>query len=474
MPVVSLSYEDAMLNAQQHGAHWPRDAEDQARRLQPFCMPELRPSFQIVRGDLIFTIGSCFARNVEQHLLLEGFNVAVSQFEGLTKAENVRVKSNTLNKFVAHSILNELQWALDPETPFPWDSIVQIKEDRYLDMQLAAGLLPASKETMFGMRRAVLNYMRMIKDARVIFITLGLAEAWFDREFGIYMNTLPLKAVIDRYPGRFEFHVLEYGEIVQALRQILSLLDTYGHPDFRLILSVSPVALSATFTERDALIANTYSKSVQRAAAEVISREHPRVDYYPSFESITLSERSVAWRDDCAHVADEAVRLNVLRMQNAYLVRDSEEPAATRTIDQGRALALVKEAAILAASNDFQAAENLFKQAALLVPDEPIVRFRWGRFLFKQARYAEASEQMKMALDLGAGSHEMAYNLAKCYWKLGKFRETALTAQIAIQIDPDEFRPYELAANAFRRLGENDDAEAMMSAAAKLKQTSVA
>jgi tetratricopeptide (TPR) repeat protein len=78
---------------------------------------------------------------------------------------------------------------------------------------------------------------------------------------------------------------------------------------------------------------------------------------------------------------------------------------------------------------------------------------------------------MKMALDLGKGSHEIAYNLAKCYWKLGKFRETAQTAQIAASIDPAEYRSYELAANAFRRLGEIGDAEAMMREADKLKQT---
>ena len=42
------------------------------------------------------------------------------------------------------------------------------------------------------------------------------------------------------------------------------------------------------------------------------------VDYYPSFESITLSERSVAYTDDEIHVSQDIIDLNIGRMVDAY------------------------------------------------------------------------------------------------------------------------------------------------------------
>jgi len=43
-----------------------------------------------------------------------------------------------------------------------------------------------------------------------------------------------------------------------------------------------------------------------------------RVDYFPSYESVTLSDRSLAWRDDLIHVKPEIVATNVGRMAAAY------------------------------------------------------------------------------------------------------------------------------------------------------------
>jgi hypothetical protein len=42
--------------------------------------PTVNPGFQMRRGDKIFTIGSCFARNIEEILLTKGFSVPVKGF----------------------------------------------------------------------------------------------------------------------------------------------------------------------------------------------------------------------------------------------------------------------------------------------------------------------------------------------------------------------------------------------------------
>lgn len=465
MPLMTLSYSDASENQKRAGAGWPRDSQARSTRLRPFCLPRLSPSFSIGKDDLVFTIGSCFARNIEQHLVIEGFNVAVSQFEKLCDDEGVKIKSVTLNKFVAQSILNELQWALEPDHEFPWGSIVEVRNGRFLDMQLAAGLMPTAKETMLAMRRAVLNYMKMIKDAKVIIITLGLAEAWFDKEYGIYMNTMPLKATVDRYPDRFEFHLLEYNELVASLREIVKLLEKHGHPDFRVLLTVSPVALGSTFTKNDAFVANTYSKAVQRAAAEQICLENERVDYLPSYESVTLSERPVAWREDGAHVSDDAVRLNVLRMQRAYLERSDLDPqidddeASAQVMARGEALKLTQIADERTKAGDSSIAGSLYSEAAALAPDEVLVLVRWGHFLFEQKQYADAAEQLKRSIELGGRKYKAAYTLARCFVQLNDDASAEEALRMAIADEPERASVVFLMAKTLARLGKGEEAQ---------------
>jgi Tfp pilus assembly protein PilF len=459
MPLVKIGYSDAMANSGHPLARWPREVQAQEKRLRPFCRPRIQPTFQIQPQDLIFTIGSCFARNVEQHLIIEGSNVAATRFESLCEAEGVRVKGSTLNKFVAQSILNEVRWALDPGAEFPWDSIVEVKDGRFVDMQLAAGLMPASKETMFAMRRATLAYMKMMQKAKVVILTLGLAEAWYDIEYGLYTNTMPLKGAVEKNPDRFELHILDYNELVSTLREILRLLETYGDPDFRMLLTVSPVALAMTFGGHDAMIANCYSKSVQRAAAEAICRENSRVDYFPSYESVTLSDRSLAWRDDQAHAADDVVRLNVLAMQNTYTrAQTFGVPVASDKDERAEALMQVKRATTAAATGDSVAANTLFAQASELAPDEVLVHVRWGLSLFEQKAFAEAASELTIAMELGGHSYGIAYPLGKCLARIGDYEAAEKALRVAIEDLPHKPGPFRLLAKMLQALGREEEA----------------
>jgi len=44
-------------------ARWPRRGGDS--RLEPFAQVKVQPRFSIAPSDVVFTIGSCFARNIE-------------------------------------------------------------------------------------------------------------------------------------------------------------------------------------------------------------------------------------------------------------------------------------------------------------------------------------------------------------------------------------------------------------------------
>jgi len=85
------------------------------------------------------------------------------------------------------------------------------------------------------------------------------------------------------------------------------------------ILTVSPVPLQITQRPIDVMVANTYSKSVLRTAAETAVAKLPFVTYFPSYESVTLSDRKIAWLDDLIHVSEPIVRHNVRRMVDAFV-----------------------------------------------------------------------------------------------------------------------------------------------------------
>jgi hypothetical protein len=80
-------------------------------------------------------------------------------------------------------------------------------------------------------------------------------------------------------------------------------LWTIHAPESKIIVTVSPVAMKSTFTGEDIVLANSYSKSTLLSAARRFARNNDNVDYFPSYEIVTCSERGLAYRADYRHVS---------------------------------------------------------------------------------------------------------------------------------------------------------------------------
>jgi hypothetical protein len=89
------------------------------------------------------------------------------------------------------------------------------------------------------------------------------------------------------------------------------------NPAAKMIVTVSPVPLEASFTGPDVLSVNTLSKSILRVAADALAKTHDDVDYFPSYEMIVLGDNSYA--PDWRHVSDRAVSKVVSRFLYAYM-----------------------------------------------------------------------------------------------------------------------------------------------------------
>jgi len=132
----------------------------------------------------------------------------------------------------------------------------------------------------------LLAVRRMLESMDVLVFTLGLTETWRARVDGAVFPLAP-GVVAGRFDaGRHEFVNLTVADVREDLEAVLEQIAQVN-PSARMILTVSPVPVAASYPGDHVLSANTYSKSVLRAAAGEIARSHSRCSYFPSYEIIT-------------------------------------------------------------------------------------------------------------------------------------------------------------------------------------------
>lgn len=161
-------------------------------------------------------------------------------------------------------------------------------------------------------------FRKSIFESRVVVITLGLIEAWYDNQSGIYLNEHPSFNMVKFYPGRFSFEVLGFDKSKKAIVDIVENLKEMRGDDIKIMMTVSPVPLQRTFTNFDVITANCYSKSMLRAVAGEVSGQYDFIDYVPSYEAVTWSEHSSTWLDDQVHVSEGRVSRVVDRIVETY------------------------------------------------------------------------------------------------------------------------------------------------------------
>ena len=319
MPIQIFSSMVASQNLRSdRTCQWP-DGRKSNTRLEGIIDVSIIPTFKFSIEDKVFTIGSCFAREIEKYLSkyqfnLPGLNIKIPANERVSQTEN-----DILNKYTVHSIENELRWAFEGND-LPFDAFyLKAEPELYHDPHLAPNLKPASFDRVKERRALITGLFKDLPSCRIIVITLGLGEAWFDTKNNIYLNGIPTKYALANEPNRFELHVMAYEDIYNSLERIYSLLKLYGHPDFKMLITVSPVPFKATFSGKDAVIANTYSKCVQRSAVEKFVSMHENVNYFPSYEIVTLSNREKAYEIDNIHVTKAAVGKIMMKVVNSYV-----------------------------------------------------------------------------------------------------------------------------------------------------------
>lgn len=184
-------------------------------------------------------------------------------------------------------------------------------------------------------RRQVREAFRKLANVDAVIITLGLIEDWYDQRLGLYMNSAPTGHMVKKHPERFTFRILSFEENLSIVRQSLDLIHAVN-PRAKIVITTSPVPLGKTFTSRDVIVANTYSKSTLRVIAQDVADERDYVDYFPSYEIVMLSDKFGAWEDDQRHVLDTKVAEIMASFMGHYL-GEADDKSATILAEAKRA-----------------------------------------------------------------------------------------------------------------------------------------
>ena len=252
-----------------------------------------KPKHAIARRTRIVTAGSCFAQHFARALVARRYRWL--DYEpgpaGLTPEQRKDYHYGTFsfrtgNIYTPKMLLQWLTWALTDAVP---PDEVWEKDGRFYD-PFRPGVEPGgfvSREELWASRRDTLAAMaEAVRGAHVFVFTMGLTEAWVNKATGVEYAVCPgtVAGEFDAEAHQFVNH--GFGALMGDMTAALRLMFR-ANRGLIVLLTVSPVPLTATASGQHVLTATSHSKSLLRAVASELVQTQVRVDYFPSYEIIT-------------------------------------------------------------------------------------------------------------------------------------------------------------------------------------------
>jgi hypothetical protein len=243
------------------------------------------PAWRLDRATPIASMGSCFAREIKQVLLARGYNYVAEETDRPAAKHASAAWERLYNVFSMRQVFEYTFGDWRPEPRWwvaPQSGVVQ---DPFRRVVLYDSL--AQAEADFARHRQCSR--RALERARVLILTLGLTEIWQERGGGAVIS-LPAGPYVNEGGdlGRYAFRVSRYQENLDNLERIHALMARHN-PDCRLVVTVSPVHLWATFrADADVISASCNSKATLRAVADEFAARHANVSYFPAYEIATI------------------------------------------------------------------------------------------------------------------------------------------------------------------------------------------
>lgn len=270
--------------------------------------------FSITSNSKIVSFGSCFAQHISNFLKQSGYNWLCTEDlpqrvpDELAKSFGYRVFSCRTGNIYTPKMLNQwTSWSIkEAEVTLP---IIQ-KGKKFLDP-----IRPTiesegfkSPDEMKELRDFSFNcFYNAIHQADVFVFTLGLTESWRSKRTKEEYSICPLALGLDGISEEIEFYNHNIESTCSELHQAIDKINLIN-PNINIILTVSPVPLIATQTDRHVLMATMESKMILREACSRAMANFKNVDYFPSYEIVTNPYDNFDYFEkDRRHVKSEGV-----------------------------------------------------------------------------------------------------------------------------------------------------------------------
>lgn len=286
--------------------------------------PVVTGCFKLKREDMVATAGSCFAQHISRTLVKNGFNYYIAERGEAYSPEEARRRNYGVfsarfgNLYTARQLLQLFDRAYGTFVP---EDNSWVREDGRLVDPFRPQIEPEGFATVEELERSRANHFAAVREMferlDIFVFTLGLTEAWRRRADGAVYPLAQGVAGGELDADRHEFVNFGVAEVTADLQGFVERLLRVN-PRARVILTVSPVPLIATYEDRHVLLSTTYSKSVLRVAAEEICRRNAMCAYFPSYEIITGNyTRGEYFEEDLRSVKPQGVD-HVMRLFLAH------------------------------------------------------------------------------------------------------------------------------------------------------------
>lgn len=302
--------------------------------------PVISTKFSLGASDKVSTLGSCFAQHLARHIQKSGLTYLTT--EPPTDAESVDADLSQIasqfsarygNVYTTRQALQLFERAIDGWEPH--DSIWE-RDGRFFDA-FRPRVYPkgfSSPSELIAQRTEHLAAVkRVFCESDVVVFTLGLTESWVSRRDGAVYPLAPGVFAGEMRPEIYEFRNFNFSEVYSDLMTWCRRLREVN-PNVRILLTVSPVPLNATYESQNVWVATSYSKGVLRAAAGEVAREFAYVDYFPSYEVIMNPQNQGRYfEDDLREVREIGVQ-HVMRIFDRHYGKARLENESTRRMQE--------------------------------------------------------------------------------------------------------------------------------------------
>lgn len=311
----------------------------------------------IGRTEKVSTIGSCFAQHLSRRIKQSGLNYFIAEDSADLSPEDYIKKNYGVfsarygNVYTIRQALQLFDRAFGNLNPI---NNVWEKGNLFVD-RFRPQIEPNGFETVEQLNTSMDVHLSCVKRVFIesdwLIFTMGLTEAWRCKQDGSIYPTAPEVAGGKYDPLLYEFVNFTVKEMKQDFVEFMEKIKSVN-PKLKIILTVSPVPMIATYENRHVLVSNSYSKSALRVVADEMEKEYDNIIYFPSFDIATSSATEGRYYHDNLREITPLGLNHVMRLFAKYFIENTNDsPAIDNTVSNSENVVC-----------DEEAIENMIKQ----------------------------------------------------------------------------------------------------------------